>query len=72
MFDLNSWFAPLHIIFYNLPFLLQIKPLIGPTKAIMEARVRTFQWHEFFPRGTEHMAHIHIYVLYMYVLFSHQ
>ncbi|CAN1287200.1 Callose synthase 2 [Linum perenne] len=31
----------------------QIRPLVGPTKAIMSVHVRTYQWHEFFPRGND-------------------
>lgn len=30
---------------------MQIKPLVGPTKAIMDVHITIFQWHEFFPRG---------------------
>ncbi|QCE15844.1 callose synthase [Vigna unguiculata] len=32
----------------------QIKPLVGPTKAIMNVKITTFQWHEFFPHGILH------------------
>lgn len=31
--------------------MLQIKPLVNPTKAIMSVQITNFQWHEFFPRG---------------------
>ena len=34
--------------------LLQIKPLVQPTKDIMREPIRTFQWHEFFPHGICH------------------
>ncbi|XP_056169325.1 callose synthase 3-like [Syzygium oleosum] len=32
---------------------VEIKPLVGPTKAIMSVQVTNLQWHEFFPRGTK-------------------
>ncbi|MCI06740.1 callose synthase 3-like, partial [Trifolium medium] len=32
-------------------YYLEIKPLVGPTKAIMNARVSVYSWHEFFPHG---------------------
>ncbi|EXB29008.1 Callose synthase 3 [Morus notabilis] len=37
-------------------YYIEIKPLIGPTKAIMEAHVTTFQWHEFFPRAKNNIG----------------
>lgn len=58
----------MHICSYNLPFLFQIKPLVGPTKAIMEVHISTFQWHEFFPRGTEHKD---VNVVDLFDLFVH-
>ena len=33
--------------------LLQIKPLVGPTKAIMDVHIVTYHWHEFFPQGSD-------------------
>ncbi|RDX76753.1 Callose synthase 3, partial [Mucuna pruriens] len=33
-------------------YYIEIKPLVEPTKAIMSVKISTFQWHEFFPRGT--------------------
>jgi hypothetical protein len=29
----------------------QIRPLVDPTKYIMQNPITTFEWHEFFPRG---------------------
>ncbi|KAL8139202.1 hypothetical protein V2J09_005203 [Rumex salicifolius] len=34
----------------------QIKPLVGPTKTIMQARVGNFQWHEFFPQARKNIG----------------
>ncbi|KAH9774697.1 callose synthase 2 [Citrus sinensis] len=34
----------------------QIKPLVGPTKAVMQVHVRTFQWHEFFPQAKNNIG----------------
>lgn len=31
--------------------IVQIKPLVQPTKDIMKEPIRTFKWHEFFPHG---------------------
>ena len=42
----------IHVLMVHV--LLQIKPLVAPTKAIMEVRITNFQWHEFFPRGNTH------------------
>ncbi|KVI09417.1 1,3-beta-glucan synthase subunit FKS1-like, domain-1 [Cynara cardunculus var. scolymus] len=30
-----------------------IKPLVGPTKAIMNVHINTYAWHEFFPQGNK-------------------
>ncbi|KAE9584923.1 putative 1,3-beta-glucan synthase [Lupinus albus] len=32
-------------------YYMEIKPLVGPTKAIMLARVSVYKWHEFFPHA---------------------
>ncbi|KAJ0037576.1 hypothetical protein Pint_24113 [Pistacia integerrima] len=37
-------------------YFVEIKPLVGPTKAIMQVRVRTFQWHEFFPQAKNNIG----------------
>ncbi|GKV12590.1 hypothetical protein SLEP1_g23715 [Rubroshorea leprosula] len=37
-------------------FYIEIKPLVGPTKAIMSVRVTNFQWHEFFPRAKNNIG----------------
>jgi callose synthase len=31
--------------------LVQIKPLMAPTKQIMEIGVKNYEWHELFPKG---------------------
>lgn len=33
--------------------LLQIKPLVGPTKSIMDFHIKNYKWHEFFPNGKD-------------------
>lgn len=30
---------------------MQIKPLIAPTRQIMKIGVKTYDWHELFPKG---------------------
>ncbi|TVU07520.1 hypothetical protein EJB05_40878 [Eragrostis curvula] len=37
-------------------FYVEIKPLVQPTKDIMKQPIRTFQWHEFFPHGTNNIG----------------
>jgi len=37
-------------------FYIEIKPLVQPTKDIMREPIRTFQWHEFFPHGTNNIG----------------
>ncbi|XP_068646882.1 callose synthase 3-like [Aristolochia californica] len=34
----------------------EIKPLVGPTKAIMNIHINRFQWHEFFPRAKSNIG----------------
>ncbi|KAM7497427.1 hypothetical protein LguiA_021841 [Lonicera macranthoides] len=34
----------------------QIKPLVGPTKAIMSVRITTYEWHEFFPHAKSNIG----------------
>ena len=51
--------------------LLQIRPLIGPTKAIMEVHISTYKWHEFFPNGTKTFAMNH-HFLFIFNSVTHQ
>ncbi|WOL09761.1 callose synthase 3-like isoform X1 [Canna indica] len=37
-------------------YYVEIKPLVGPTKDIMRIPIRTFQWHEFFPRAKNNIG----------------
>ncbi|KAL1323213.1 callose synthase 3 [Arachis ipaensis] len=37
-------------------YYIEIKPLVGPTKAIMGVRITTFQWHEFFPHARNNIG----------------
>ncbi|KAK8456255.1 hypothetical protein SEVIR_4G300600v4 [Setaria viridis] len=37
-------------------FYIEIKPLVQPTKDIMREPIRTFQWHEFFPHGSNNIG----------------
>ncbi|XP_058723122.1 callose synthase 1-like [Vicia villosa] len=37
-------------------YYLEIKPLVGPTKAIMRARVSVYSWHEFFPHAKNNIG----------------
>ncbi|KAK3036584.1 hypothetical protein RJ639_031201, partial [Escallonia herrerae] len=34
----------------------EIKPLVGPTKAIMRVHVTTYDWHEFFPQAKNNIG----------------
>ncbi|XVF47535.1 hypothetical protein PTKIN_Ptkin03bG0116700 [Pterospermum kingtungense] len=37
-------------------YYIEIKPLVGPTKAVMSVRITRFQWHEFFPRAKNNIG----------------
>ncbi|XWS52424.1 hypothetical protein CRYUN_Cryun11dG0069900 [Craigia yunnanensis] len=37
-------------------YYIEIKPLVGPTKAVMSVRITNFQWHEFFPRARNNIG----------------
>ncbi|KAD3069004.1 hypothetical protein E3N88_36884 [Mikania micrantha] len=37
-------------------YYLEIKPLIGPTKAIMRLHIRRYEWHEFFPQANNNIG----------------
>ncbi|KAJ0771630.1 putative 1,3-beta-glucan synthase [Helianthus annuus] len=37
-------------------YYLEIKPLVGPTKAIMRVHIRTYAWHEFFPQARNNIG----------------
>ncbi|KAG6630069.1 callose synthase 3-like [Carya illinoinensis] len=37
-------------------YYIEIKPLVGPTKAIMDVQIRNYQWHEFFPRAKNNIG----------------
>ncbi|XP_045796427.1 callose synthase 3-like [Trifolium pratense] len=46
------------LLFTKLAFsyYIEIKPLVGPTKAIMRVKISTFQWHEFFPHARNNIG----------------
>ncbi|XP_074325305.1 callose synthase 3-like isoform X1 [Apium graveolens] len=46
------------LIFSKLTFsyYVEIKPLVGPTKAIMKVHIRNYQWHEFFPQAKNNIG----------------
>ncbi|KAI3681239.1 hypothetical protein L6452_36028 [Arctium lappa] len=37
-------------------YYLEIKPLVGPTKAIMRLHIRRYEWHEFFPQAKSNIG----------------
>ncbi|KAE8718759.1 Callose synthase 4 [Hibiscus syriacus] len=37
-------------------YYIEIRPLVGPTKAVMNVRIRRFQWHEFFPQARNNIG----------------
>ncbi|CAH1448815.1 unnamed protein product [Lactuca virosa] len=37
-------------------YYLEIKPLVGPTKAIMRLHIRRYEWHEFFPQANNNIG----------------
>ncbi|KAI7755157.1 hypothetical protein M8C21_026027, partial [Ambrosia artemisiifolia] len=37
-------------------YYLEIKPLVGPTKAIMRLHIRRYEWHDFFPQANSNIG----------------
>ncbi|KAI9398701.1 hypothetical protein POPTR_003G214200v4 [Populus trichocarpa] len=37
-------------------YYIEIKPLVDPTKAIMDVHITAFQWHEFFPQAKNNIG----------------
>ncbi|KAM7472441.1 hypothetical protein LguiA_010624 [Lonicera macranthoides] len=37
-------------------YYVEIKPLVGPTKAIMRVHITVYKWHEFFPRAKSNIG----------------
>ncbi|GAB4856101.1 Callose synthase 3 [Ancistrocladus abbreviatus] len=37
-------------------YYVEIKPLVGPTKDIMQIKITNYQWHEFFPRARNNIG----------------
>ncbi|GLT37045.1 hypothetical protein SLA2020_113830 [Shorea laevis] len=37
-------------------YYVEIKPLVGPTRSIMQLQIRTFKWHEFFPQARNNIG----------------
>ncbi|XP_059628840.1 callose synthase 3 [Cornus florida] len=37
-------------------YYIEIKPLVGPTKAIMSVHISTYKWHEFFPHAKSNIG----------------
>ncbi|XP_077246957.1 callose synthase 3-like [Tasmannia lanceolata] len=37
-------------------YYIEIKPLVDPTKIIMNTAIRTYQWHEFFPQAKNNIG----------------
>lgn len=37
-------------------FYVEIKPLVGPTREIMQVRVSRYEWHEFFPQANNNIG----------------
>lgn len=37
-------------------YYVEIKPLVGPTKTIMDAHITDYKWHEFFPRAKNNIG----------------
>ncbi|PKI61075.1 hypothetical protein CRG98_018520, partial [Punica granatum] len=37
-------------------YYIEIKPLVGPTKAIMSVHITKFKWHEFFPQAKNNIG----------------
>ncbi|RCV46752.1 hypothetical protein SEVIR_9G560600v4 [Setaria viridis] len=50
LFMYTMFWIALLLTKFAFSYYVEIKPLVEPTKDIMKTPIRTFQWHEFFPR----------------------
>ncbi|XP_058090540.1 callose synthase 3-like [Magnolia sinica] len=56
LFKYTMFWVLLMITKLAFSYYVEIKPLVGPTKSIMATPIRTFQWHEFFPRAKSNIG----------------
>ncbi|CAN1335765.1 Callose synthase 3 [Linum perenne] len=56
LFNYTVFWVLLIITKLAFSYFIEIKPLVGPTKAIMSVHISTFQWHEFFPQAKNNIG----------------
>ncbi|KAL8241403.1 hypothetical protein R6Q59_014757 [Mikania micrantha] len=56
LFKYTTFWILLIITKLAFSYYLEIKPLVGPTKAIMSVHINTYAWHEFFPRARNNIG----------------
>ncbi|XP_043691050.1 callose synthase 3-like isoform X2 [Telopea speciosissima] len=56
LFKYTMFWVLLIITKITFSYYIEIKPLVGPTKTIMQVHITTFKWHEFFPRARNNIG----------------
>ncbi|KAI3705428.1 hypothetical protein L1987_75665 [Smallanthus sonchifolius] len=56
LFKYTTFWVLLIITKLAFSYYLEIKPLVGPTKAIMSVHINTYAWHEFFPQARNNIG----------------
>ncbi|XP_042488374.1 callose synthase 3-like isoform X2 [Macadamia integrifolia] len=56
LFKYSMFWVLLIITKITFSYYIEIKPLVGPTKTIMQVHITTFKWHEFFPRARSNIG----------------
>ncbi|KAI3793712.1 hypothetical protein L1987_36333 [Smallanthus sonchifolius] len=56
LFKYTTFWILLIITKLAFSYYLEIKPLVGPTKAIMSVHINTYAWHEFFPQARNNIG----------------
>ncbi|KAH7669357.1 callose synthase protein [Dioscorea alata] len=56
LFKYTMFWVLLIVTKLALSYYIEIKPLVGPTKVIMENPIRKFGWHEFFPQAKNNIG----------------
>ncbi|KAJ0854976.1 putative 1,3-beta-glucan synthase [Helianthus annuus] len=56
LFKYTTFWILLIITKLAFSYYLEIKPLVGPTKAIMSVHINVYAWHEFFPQARNNIG----------------
>lgn len=56
LFKYTMFWVVLMVAKLAFSFYVEIKPLVRPTKEIMRVHIKTYKWHEFFPRAKNNIG----------------